>query len=168
MSPMPSTHSGTRPPPVRSTTRLPQKLRHPLRRNLQHRCDIPASKPRPPQPPGRLPRPRRSVTLRQIRGSNRRPRRPRLLIQAPAYLGRHLHPERVLRYAKPAGNQVTGHHRGIAKTVGLGHTDAVNVQFPSVLPALSADTVGLHWSHPFARQVMRFMVSRMTPGEMVT
>lgn len=60
---------------------------------------------------------------------------------------------------------VADHLLGATEVAGLGNADAVDMQLPSVLPALGAHGVGGHWSHPSGRQANFLMVSRTTPGE---
>lgn len=57
---------------------------------------------------------------------------------------------------------VTDHLLGSVEVPGLCDADAVDVQFPAVLPGLGVDGLGGHWSHPSGRQASFLTVSRTT------
>jgi hypothetical protein len=126
---------------ARSGPRLEQ-LGHPLRRHVEHLGNVPPSKARPLRLPGCLTRLGGGPPLGAVGIGHGRPGRPGLLVQAAADLWSDHHIERIIRHAEAAPDQVAGHHLGIPEAARLGDPNAVDVQFPAVLPASPAVALG--------------------------
>src|SRR6516165_3314999 len=105
------------------------------------------------------------MPLRLIGRTDRLPRGAGLLIKAAANLRGNRHRKCVPGQVLATADQIAGHLLGVPKGAGLSHPHALDVQFPAVLPALGANVVGLHWSHPSGRHFMCSMVSPTTPAE---
>jgi hypothetical protein len=142
-----------------------EQLGYSLRRDVQDRGDVSAGQALLLQLAGNLPRSRGGGTERLLGFGDRLSRSVSGFIEPAAYLWMDDHGVVGGVVVGQGLDVVADHLLGSVQVAGLSHAYAADVQFPAMLPALGAHTVGSHRNHPSGRQASFLIVSLTTPGD---